>query len=166
MDRTLLEMAVELVLSQSEQRLMLGEDLDQLLKQTYRSLKEIQAAESGGGGDLGNVETSREAFEESERVQFRVGDSRSSFVLNIDPMDSIKDDKIICMECGKSLRQLTPMHLEKHNLTASDYRKKYGFRRSQPLAARASTEKRKSIAKQLGTGKRLLMAREAKKSSQ
>lgn len=168
MDRTLLEMAVELVLSQSEQRLMSGEDLDQLLKQTYRSLKEIQAAESGG--DLGDAETAIEPYQEiqkfhSKQVQTATVAQPAPVIDPSEAIKSIEHNRIVCLECGIGFRQLSHLHLKQHNLTVQSYRQKYGFSSKQALSARAVSEIRKRRAKQLGTGQRLKMAREAKKSN-
>jgi predicted transcriptional regulator len=118
------------------------------------------------GGELEDSQALTETAEHPTAEGHQAEESQSAFVPDIEPSESIHEQEIICMECGKGFKQLTPTHLKKHNLTASRYREKYGFRNSQPLAARASTEKRRSLAEQLGTGQRLKMAREAKKSNQ
>jgi predicted transcriptional regulator len=163
METSLIEMAVDLVLSQSEQRLMTGADIADLLKQTYRALKEIQTVESGEGKleDLHAVE------KESSIGQEGVSSITAPAPV-IDPSESlksIKQDTIVCLECGKEFKQLAHTHLnKKHGLSNSDYRKKYGIPSEQPLLAKSGTEKRKKDAVEKETGKRLKEAREAKQA--
>jgi hypothetical protein len=49
MPKSIMEMVSELVLSQSEQRIMTAEELDQLIVRVYQSFKRIQTMEVGGG---------------------------------------------------------------------------------------------------------------------
>lgn len=164
METSLIEMAVDLVLSQSEQRLMTGADIADLLKQSYRALKEIQTVESGEGKleDLHAV--GKEGSIGQERVLTVTAPAPA-----IDPSESlksIKQDTIVCLECGEEFKQLAHTHLKKHGLSKSDYKKKYGIPSKQPLLAKSGTEKRKKDAKEKKTGERLKMAREAKQAKQ
>ena len=167
MERSLLEMAMELVLSQSEQRIMNGEELDKLLKQTYRSLREIQSIETGGG-ELTDIEASIEPHiqqpaERSYEVQTVAARPLAPMM---EPSESIKEEAIVCLECGKEFKQLSHTHLTIHGLSPNEYRQKYGLRKNQPLASKSSTDKRKSRAQEQGTGQRLKEAREAKQAKQ
>ena len=163
MPKSILEMVSEIVAGQSGQRILTGEEIDKLIKATYRSLKEIESLEISGV-ELEDSQILTETAEHPTAEGYHVEEIQSALAPNIEPSESIHEQEIICMECGKGFKQLTPTHLNKHNLTASEYREKYGFRNSQALAARASTEKRRSIAKELGTGQRLKMAREAREN--
>ena len=67
------------------------------------------------------------------------------------PMDwkkSINRHAITCMECGRTFRQLPNRHFRLHGLDSRSYRDKYGIPRSQSLAARETTARRKQIVQQ------------------
>ena len=73
----------------------------------------------------------------------------------MDPKKSIRKNEVICLECGKEFKQLGNRHLKEHGLDAKEYRKKYGFKARQPLAAKSLSKKRSKTAKALGLGERL-----------
>ena len=43
------------------------------------------------------------------------------------PLESIQEHSIVCLECSKQFRQLNKSHLKLHNLTPEQYKKKYGL---------------------------------------
>jgi predicted transcriptional regulator len=61
---------------------------------------------------------------------------------------SITKYSITCLECGRSFKQLSVRHLRMHGLDGRSYRTKYGIPRVQPLAARATTERRRQITQE------------------
>ena len=69
--------------------------------------------------------------------------------------ESIQNDKVICLECGAEMRQLTKLHLVSHGLTAKEYKKKYGFTMGTPLAAKSLTKARSKAAKKRGVPENL-----------
>jgi predicted transcriptional regulator len=52
---------------------------------------------------------------------------------------------VTCLECGASFKQLSVRHLKEHALDGQSYRIKYGIPRTQALAAKETTSKRKEI---------------------
>jgi len=66
------------------------------------------------------------------------------------PQNSIQDDKIICLECGAEMKQLTLKHLVSHGMDQKQYKKKYGFSMKTPLAAKSLIEARSQAAKEQG----------------
>ena len=54
----------------------------------------------------------------------------------IAPQNSIQDDKVICLECGAEMRQLTAKHLVSHGMNQKEYRKKYGFHNGDPIGCK------------------------------
>ena len=54
-----------------------------------------------------------------------------------DPKRSIKENSIICLECGRSFRVLTIRHLRTHGLDARTYKEKYGFKKNTPVACKS-----------------------------
>lgn len=67
----------------------------------------------------------------------------------MDPKRSIRKNDIVCLECGQAFKMLTK-HLKSHNMTARDYRKKYGFTSRQSLCAKALSDERSAASKERG----------------
>jgi predicted transcriptional regulator len=61
---------------------------------------------------------------------------------------SITKHAITCLECGVSFKQLSTRHFRQHDLDSRSYRDKYGIPRSQSLAAKESTARRKQIVQE------------------
>jgi len=83
----------------------------------------------------------------------------------VTPENSIQEDKVICLECGKEMRQLTTKHLVSHGLSQKEYKKKYGFTMSTPLAAKSLTKALSKAAKNRGLPENLVKAMEAKRQA-
>ena len=54
-----------------------------------------------------------------------------------DPKKAVKENAVVCLECGKSFKVLTKKHLAAHGLTPEEYRAKYGYKKGAPLAAKS-----------------------------
>jgi len=67
----------------------------------------------------------------------------SSPAQHIDPKRAIKEKSITCLECGKSFKVLTKKHLAAHDLTADEYREKYGYKKGAALVAKALSKARR-----------------------
>src|SRR5205823_7013195 len=101
------------------------EDMHQALQQTYASLRALQAQEDAHGSiAVAPLETP------PERVNWR---------------KSITKHTVTCLECGASFKQLSVRHLQEHGLDGRSYRVKYGIPRTQSLAAKAITLRRKEV---------------------
>jgi predicted transcriptional regulator len=83
----------------------------------------------------------------------------------LSPADSIQNDKVICLECRKEMRQLTTKHLVFHSMSQKEYRKKYGFTMRTPLAAKSLTKARSKAAKKRGLPENLKKAIEARRQA-
>lgn len=58
----------------------------------------------------------------------------------------IKEQSIVCLECGKSFKILTKKHLASHGLEADAYREKWGIKRNVPLVCKSlQRERRKKM---------------------
>lgn len=57
-------------------------------------------------------------------------------VLHADPRRAIADEHIVCLVCGRALRQLTNTHLRLHRISTADYKVRFGYNRGRPLMAR------------------------------
>lgn len=64
-------------------------------------------------------------------------------VLCCAPKKAIKEKVVVCLECGKSFSILSKKHLASHNLTASEYREKYGYKKGMALACKALVRARR-----------------------
>ena len=59
---------------------------------------------------------------------------------------SIKEQSIVCLECGKSFKILTKKHLASHGLDPDAYREKWGIKRQLPLVCKTlQRERRKKM---------------------
>jgi predicted transcriptional regulator len=79
------------------------------------------------------------------------------------PQNSIQDDKVICLECGAEMKQLTVKHLVSHGMDQKQYKIKYGFSMRTPLAAKSVTEAQRNAAKTRGLPEKLTKLNEARK---
>ena len=125
MSQTLLEMAKDLVMAQIEAHKLSPEEMHTALQQTYASLKALQGQEDANG----NVAVVTPATP-PERVHWR---------------KSITKHTVMCLACEASFKQLSGRHLKDHGLDGRSYRIKYGIPRTQALAAKETTSRRKEI---------------------
>jgi predicted transcriptional regulator len=125
MSQTLLAMAKDLVMAQIEAHRLAPDDMHTALQQTYASLKALQAQEDAHGSVA--VVTPGTP---PERVNWK---------------KSITKHTVTCLECGVSSKQLSVRHLKEHGLDGRSYRVKYGIPRTQSLAAKEITLRRKAI---------------------
>ncbi len=142
MSKTLVEMAAEIVQAQGNSKTMSIEELQESLKETFVTLKNLKAMETGE----------------------QVPDSDPNKPA-ITPERSILKNKIICLECGKEFKSLSFKHLETHGLTRREYKIKYGFSLRQPLCAKSITEKRKKAGKKRGIPEALKKSIAARKKA-
>ena len=125
MSQTLLEMAKDLVMAQVEAHRLSPEDMHQALQQTYASLQALKAQEDANG----RVAVVTPEIP-SKPVHWR---------------KSITKHHVTCLECGASFKQLSVRHLQEHGLDGKSYRIKYGIPRTQALAAKEMTSRRKEM---------------------
>ena len=143
MDKRLLELAVEMVQSQVAMNKMSEDEIESSLIRLYNVLHKMQRAE---------LEDRALPMEEGEGVE---PSTDSVKAMTMDPRASIQEDKVTCLECGLEFRQLTANHLQSHQLTPREYKRKWGFPLKQPLAARVLTRLRSRSAKKRGLPQKL-----------
>ncbi len=136
MPKSLYELAAEIVTAQAGVAKLSAEEINDLIKKTYESLK--------------NVKTNEEGAEEEAAAPV------------MDPKSSIKQNSVTCLECGKKFKILTKRHLKEHGLTPKEYKAKYGFKARQPLSAKSLSAKRRKVAKEQNLGQKLAEARKQK----
>jgi predicted transcriptional regulator len=150
MTKKLVEIAAEIVQNQVSTNPMSSEEIVSSLKSVFSALQSIQRSEAEGAP----FETAKGA-EESPSTE-RPGDK-------LDPKSSILEDRILCLECGAEMRQLTAKHLGAHGLSPREYKQKYGFPMKQPLSAKALTKARSKAAKKRGLPENLVRYQEGRK---
>src|SRR6267142_5689760 len=149
MSQTLLEMAKDLVLAQIEAHRLSPDDMHQALQHTYASLQALKVQEDAHG----SVPVATSATP-PERVHWR---------------KSITKHTVMCLACGASFKQLSGRHLREHSLDGKTYRIKYGIPRTQSLAAKEITSRRKEIVQRSRPWEKaptFLKAQEKKKREQ
>ena len=140
MTRKLYEIAADIIEAQASMIEMSPESLEQTLSTVFVTLQKMKVAEDGGF-ILDVAKPSGVVVEEIPEKG--------------DPKDSIQEDKVICLECGTEMRQLTVKHLSSHGLNVREYKKKYGFPLKQSLSAKALSKARSKAAKKRGLPEKL-----------
>ena len=74
---------------------------------------------------------------------------------------SVKNDAITCLECGKGQKMLKRHLASAHGLTPEEYRAKWHLPYDYPMTAPDYAEKRRSLAKQIGLGRKPAAAKKA-----
>ncbi len=151
MPKKLIEIASEIVQTQVSLTPMSAAEIASSLRQVFITLNELQKAEAGGTELPSPADVAGQAPTEEKPV--------------LSPADSIQNDKVICLECGAEMRQLTSKHLVVHGMSQKEYRKKYGFTMRTPLAAKSLTKARSKAAKKRGLPENLRKAMGARRQA-
>ncbi len=141
MPKKLIEIASEIVQKQVSLTSMTAAEIAVSLRQVFSTLHELQKAEAGEVELPPAAEVAGEAPTKEKPV--------------LSPANSIQNDKVVCLECGTEMRQLTVKHLVSHGLSLKEYRKKYGFTMRTPLSAKSLTKARSKSAKKRGLPQKL-----------
>jgi predicted transcriptional regulator len=67
---------------------------------------------------------------------------------------SIRQDRIICLEDGKSFSMLKRHLMTDHKMTPQQYREKWGLPRDYPMVAPNYAQTRSTLAKKIGLGRK------------
>lgn len=135
---SILEMAADIVAAHASTTKMTKEELVAELADIYSALNNLETTEETGAG--------------SEQEQAPAVSRKKAF----------GRDKVYCMICGKGFKTLSRHLKTSHEMTASDYRKQFDIPRSQSLAAKNYSEKRRQMAIDRGLGEKLAKARAAR----
>ncbi len=154
MQKKLIEIASEIVQTQVSLTPMTASEIAGSLRQVFTALQELQKAEttmSELAPQPSAAESDQDFFPEEKPA--------------LTPENSILNDKVICLECGAEMKQLTQKHLVVHGMDQKEYKKKYGFPMKTPLAAKALTKARSKAAKKRGLPENLQKFIEARRQS-
>ncbi len=150
MAKKLLEIAAEIVQAQVSTNQLATEEIVSSLRHVFCALQDMQKSEVEGM-----------PLEPAKPLEELMGEE--AVPGKIDPKESIQEDKVICLECGAEMRQLTAKHLSSHALSIREYKQKYGFPLRQSLSAKALSRARSKAAKKRGLPEKLLLFQEERK---
>jgi predicted transcriptional regulator len=127
MSQSVVEIAKELTLALIETGNMPAEAMQATLEKTYATLTLLKA-------------------QEESRSFIPMPTSETA---PVDWRKSITKHAVTCLECGQSFKQLSLRHLDMHGLDSHSYRAQHGIPRTQPLAARDTTMRRRQVAQEI-----------------
>jgi predicted transcriptional regulator len=67
---------------------------------------------------------------------------------------SVGQDFIVCLEDGKKVKLLKPYLQKRHNMAPAEYRRRWGLPSDYPMVAPAYAERRSTLARQFGLGRK------------
>lgn len=135
---TILEMAADIVAAHASTTNMTKEELVSELNEIYNALNTLEKGDALTDSveeESGPAVTRKKAFGK---------------------------DSIYCMICGKGFKTLSRHLKTSHQMSASEYRKQFDIPRSQSLAAKNYSDKRRQMAIDRGLGENLAKARAAR----
>jgi predicted transcriptional regulator len=135
---TILEMAADIVAAHASTTNMSKEELVAELNDIYNALINLEK------GDIGTDNVAEGSGPAVSRKK------------------AFGKDNIYCMVCGKGFKTLSRHLKTSHQMTASEYRKQFDIPRSQSLAAKNYSDKRRQMAIDRGLGEKLAKARAAR----
>ncbi len=150
MARKLLEIAASIAKAQASVNKISPEEIERTLMKTFHVLQRMQDAEQQGV--LLQVSDDPVSPAPQEKLSEHAA-----------PRNSIHENRIICLECGIEMKQLTRRHLGLHGLNQRDYKKKWGFSMRTPLSAKSLSRARSRAAKQRGLPPNLVKFQQERK---
>jgi predicted transcriptional regulator len=139
---TLSELTVQVLTARLAKKEMSLEELQKEMVLISNMIKDI---------DAGTIqETQEEAIVEEPKIQ------------KINMKKIFKDNEVVCLLCNKGFTTLK-RHLTKiHQITDKEYKKQFGIPATQPLVARAYSEKKKADAVKNNLGAKMQAGRKKK----
>ena len=72
----------------------------------------------------------------------------------VSPRSSVKQDYLICLDCGAKVKTLKRHLQSAHGLDPRAYRERWGLKKDYPMTAPAYSERRSQMARDLGLGRK------------
>lgn len=140
--KTILELVAEIVSAHASNTTMTTDQLVQELQTVHNALKNLEVGQA--------VEVAAQATEEAKTPALTI-------------KQAFRKDEVVCMVCGKGGFKTLKKHLAtSHELTPGQYRKQFGIKSTQKLAARSFSESRRKAAEERGMTDILAKARETR----
>ena len=83
----------------------------------------------------------------------------------IDIKRSVRNDHIVCLECGKHFSMLKRHLNTDHQLTPQEYRQKWGLPPTYPIVSPDYAKTRSALAKKIGLGRKAASRKKAGRKS-
>ena len=83
----------------------------------------------------------------------------------VDIKRSVRNDHIVCLECGKHFSMLKRHLNTDHQLTPQEYRQKWGLPPTYPVVAPDYAKTRSALAKKIGLGRKAVSKKKAGRKS-
>ena len=83
----------------------------------------------------------------------------------VDVKKSVRQDKIICLDCGKSFSMIKRHLSTDHKMTPAEYRQRWRLPASYPMVAPDYAKTRSSLAKKIGLGRKAAARKSTRKSA-
>ncbi len=77
---------------------------------------------------------------------------------------SLKNDHIVCLDCGKKMKMLKRHLMTDHGMTPDEYRERWNLPADYPMVAPDYAETRRVLAKKIGLGRKPGQKRGRKKA--
>ncbi len=126
-NRRLLDLTTEIVSSYAGHNLLAPDQLAELINRVHRTLVTLEDSSA----------PEQQAQEPAVPVR-----------------RSIKNDEIVCLECGRGQKMLKRHIATAHELTPAEYRAKWNLRSNYPMVAPDYAKRRSEMAKKIGLGTR------------
>jgi len=81
----------------------------------------------------------------------------------VDVKKSVRADKIVCLDCGKSFSMIKRHISTDHKLSPAEYRQRWGLPVSYPMVAPNYAKTRSALAKKIGLGRKASPTRTGQK---
>ena len=78
---------------------------------------------------------------------------------------SVNPDYVVCLDCGRKMKVLKRHLSTDHNLTTKEYRERWGLHADHPLVAPNYANRRRTLAKKIGLGRKPGQKRGRKKQA-
>lgn len=139
--KTLIELVAEIVSAHASNTAMTTEQLVQELQSVHDALTNLEK-----GATVAETEEAAAGTAKESTITIR---------------QAFKKDEIICMVCNKGGFKTLKKHLSNaHQMTPGQYRKQFGIKSSQKLAAKSFSDARRKAAEERGMTQILAKARE------
>ena len=83
----------------------------------------------------------------------------------VDIKRSVRNDHIVCLECGKHFSMLKRHLSTDHQLTPHEYRQKWGLPPTYPIVAPDYAKTRSALAKKIGLGRKAVSRKKTGRKS-
>jgi predicted transcriptional regulator len=115
------------------------DQIEKVVQNVTRAMGDAQRVLSGEGEQINGSAEGAAAVKAEPAVSVR---------------SSVKQDYIVCLDCGTKVKTLKRHLQSAHGLDARAYRERWGLKNDYPMTAPAYSEQRSQMARNLGLGRK------------